>query len=81
MNVKGVRCELADVTMEVGAGDQASRLMTRAAQDQTSAGKPHPGSQFFERAQTGRVQSYGLILFGGMAVIALVLVIVPQVRP
>jgi len=31
--------------------------------------------------QTGRVQNYGLVLFGGMAVIALVLVIVPQVRP
>ena len=25
-------------------------------------------------AQTGRVQNYGLVLFGGMAVIALVLV-------
>jgi NADH-quinone oxidoreductase subunit L len=32
-------------------------------------------------AQTGRVQNYGLVLFGGMAVIALVLVIVPRVRP
>jgi len=32
-------------------------------------------------AQTGRVQNYGLILFGGVAVIALVLVIVPMVRP
>ena len=32
-------------------------------------------------AQTGRVQNYGLVLFGGMAVIALVLVIVPVVRP
>jgi NADH-quinone oxidoreductase subunit L len=31
--------------------------------------------------QTGRVQNYGLVLFGGMAVIALLLVIVPQVRP
>jgi NADH-quinone oxidoreductase subunit L len=31
--------------------------------------------------QTGRVQTYGLVLFGGMAVIALVLVIIPQVRP
>jgi hypothetical protein len=30
--------------------------------------------------QTGRVQNYGLVLFGGMAVIALVLVIVPLVR-
>jgi NADH-quinone oxidoreductase subunit L len=32
-------------------------------------------------AQTGRVQNYGLVLFGGMAVIALALVIVPLVRP
>jgi NADH-quinone oxidoreductase subunit L len=32
-------------------------------------------------AQTGRVQNYGLVLFGGMAVIALVVVIVPLVRP
>jgi NADH-quinone oxidoreductase subunit L len=31
--------------------------------------------------QTGRVQNYGLVLFGGMAVIALALLIVPQVRP
>ena len=31
--------------------------------------------------QTGRVQNYGLVLFGGMAVIALVLVLVPRVRP
>jgi NADH-quinone oxidoreductase subunit L len=31
--------------------------------------------------QTGRVQNYGLVLFGGMALIALVLVIVPQVKP
>ena len=30
--------------------------------------------------QTGRVQNYGLVLFGGMAVIALVLVIVPLLR-
>jgi NADH-quinone oxidoreductase subunit L len=32
-------------------------------------------------AQTGRVQNYGLVLFGGVAVIALVVVIVPMVRP
>jgi NADH-quinone oxidoreductase subunit L len=32
-------------------------------------------------AQTGRVQNYGLVLFGGMAVIALVLVLVPLLRP
>jgi NADH-quinone oxidoreductase subunit L len=33
------------------------------------------------RIQTGRVQNYGLVLFGGMAVIALVVLLVPQVRP
>jgi NADH-quinone oxidoreductase subunit L len=32
-------------------------------------------------AQTGRVQNYGLVLFGGMAVIALVMVLLPMVRP
>jgi NADH-quinone oxidoreductase subunit L len=31
-------------------------------------------------AQTGRVQNYGLVLFGGMAVIALALVAVPLIR-
>jgi NADH-quinone oxidoreductase subunit L len=31
--------------------------------------------------QTGRVQNYGLVLFGGMAVIALVLVFVPRMQP
>jgi NADH-quinone oxidoreductase subunit L len=31
-------------------------------------------------AQTGRVQNYGLVLFGGLAVIALVLVAVPLIR-
>jgi NADH-quinone oxidoreductase subunit L len=39
------------------------------------------GGQVLRTAQTGRVQNYGLVLFGGMAVIALVLVIVPLVRP
>jgi NADH-quinone oxidoreductase subunit L len=33
------------------------------------------------KVQTGRVQNYGLVLFGGMAVIALVFLFVPQVRP
>ncbi|MBV9582063.1 MAG: NADH-quinone oxidoreductase subunit L, partial [Chloroflexi bacterium] len=33
------------------------------------------------KVQTGRVQNYGLVLFGGMAVIALVFLLVPQVRP
>ena len=32
-------------------------------------------------SQTGRVQNYGLVLFGGMAVIALVLVFVPRMQP
>ena len=39
------------------------------------------GGRALRTAQTGRVQNYGLALFGGMAVIALVLVIVPLVRP
>jgi len=39
------------------------------------------GGSALRNAQTGRVQNYGLVLFGGMAVIALVLVIVPQLRP
>jgi NADH-quinone oxidoreductase subunit L len=39
------------------------------------------GGQALRAAQTGRVQNYGLVLFGGMAVIALALVIVPLVRP
>jgi NADH-quinone oxidoreductase subunit L len=39
------------------------------------------GGSILRTAQTGRVQNYGLVLFGGMAVIALVLVILPLVRP
>ena len=39
------------------------------------------GGRALRTAQTGRVQNYGLALFGGMAVIALVLVIGPLVRP
>jgi NADH-quinone oxidoreductase subunit L len=38
------------------------------------------GGRILRTTQTGRVQNYGLVLFGGMAVIALVLVIVPLVR-
>jgi NADH-quinone oxidoreductase subunit L len=38
------------------------------------------GGRVLRTAQTGRVQNYGLVLFGGMAVIALALVIVPLVR-
>jgi NADH-quinone oxidoreductase subunit L len=39
------------------------------------------GGRLLRTAQTGRVQNYGLVLFGGMAVIAVVLVVVPLVRP
>jgi NADH-quinone oxidoreductase subunit L len=38
------------------------------------------GGSALRLIQTGRVQNYGLVLFGGMAVIALVLVFVPQIR-
>jgi NADH-quinone oxidoreductase subunit L len=38
------------------------------------------GGRVLRTVQTGRVQNYGLVLFGGMAMIALVLVIVPLVR-
>jgi NADH-quinone oxidoreductase subunit L len=38
------------------------------------------GGSALRTTQTGRVQNYGLVLFGGMGVIALVLVIVPLVR-
>src|ERR671932_609878 len=39
------------------------------------------GGRVLRTTQTGRVQNYGVVLFGGMAVIALVLVIVPLIRP
>jgi NADH-quinone oxidoreductase subunit L len=39
------------------------------------------GGSVLRRIQTGRVQNYGLVLFGGMAVIALVVLFVPAVRP
>jgi NADH-quinone oxidoreductase subunit L len=45
------------------------------------AGAFASGGRVLRTSQTGRVQNYGLALFGGMAVIALVLVIVPLVRP
>jgi NADH-quinone oxidoreductase subunit L len=38
------------------------------------------GGSVLRLAQTGRVQTYGLVLFGGMAVIALALVAVPLIR-
>jgi NADH-quinone oxidoreductase subunit L len=44
------------------------------------AGAAAEGGRSLRTTQTGRVQNYGLVLFGGMAVIALVLVIVPLVR-
>jgi NADH-quinone oxidoreductase subunit L len=56
----------------------------RQALDQVGNGLAHVvarGGSVLRTAQTGRVQNYGLVLFGGMAVIALVLIIVPQVRP
>jgi NADH-quinone oxidoreductase subunit L len=39
------------------------------------------GGRGLRQVQTGRVQNYGLVLFGGLAVIALVLVIAPLMRP
>jgi NADH-quinone oxidoreductase subunit L len=39
------------------------------------------GGRVLRQVQTGRVQNYGLVLFGGMAVIALVLVLVPRGAP
>jgi NADH-quinone oxidoreductase subunit L len=44
------------------------------------AGAFASGGALLRTTQTGRVQNYGLVLFGGMAVIAVVLVIVPLVR-
>jgi NADH-quinone oxidoreductase subunit L len=38
------------------------------------------GGTSLRQIQTGRVQNYGLVLFGGLAVIALVLVFVPLLR-
>jgi NADH-quinone oxidoreductase subunit L len=38
------------------------------------------GGRALRTMQTGRVQNYGLVLFGGMAVIALALLLVPLVR-
>ncbi len=39
------------------------------------------GGRVLRTVQTGRVQNYGLVLFGGLAVIAVALVVVPLVRP
>jgi NADH-quinone oxidoreductase subunit L len=38
------------------------------------------GGGVLRQIQTGRVQNYGLVLFAGLAVIALLLVFIPQVR-
>jgi NADH-quinone oxidoreductase subunit L len=45
------------------------------------AGALASGGRVLRTVQTGRVQNYGLVLFGGMAVIALALVIVGTARP
>jgi NADH-quinone oxidoreductase subunit L len=44
------------------------------------AGTFGQGGRALRILQTGRVQNYGLVLFGGMAMIALVLVAVPLIR-
>ena len=59
-------------------------LFDREALDQVGNGLAGLLARFgsgLRTVQTGRVQNYGLVLFGGMAVIALVLVLVPRVRP
>ena len=59
-------------------------IFDRQALDQVGnglAGLVAGGGRGLRAMQTGRVQNYGLVLFGGMAVIALVLVVVPLVRP
>ena len=67
----------------IGVG-YALAVFDRQALDRWSTASPRcsPASGAALRGvQTGRVQNYGLVLFGGMALIALVLVIVPLVRP
>ena len=62
----------------------ALSLFDREGLDQVGNGLARllaAGGNVLRTAQTGRVQNYGLVLFGGMAVIALLLVLVPQVRP
>ena len=59
-------------------------MFDRDALDQVGNGLARLLAQFgsgLRTVQTGRVQNYGLVLFGGMAVIALVLVLAPRIRP
>ncbi len=58
-------------------------MFDREALDQVGNGLARAlagGGSALRTVQTGRVQNYGLVLFGGMAVIALVLVLAPLVR-
>jgi NADH-quinone oxidoreductase subunit L len=55
--------------------DALDRLVNGIAEAFAASGRT------LRATQTGRVQNYGLVLFGGMAVIALVLVVVPLLRP
>ncbi|MBV9133364.1 MAG: NADH-quinone oxidoreductase subunit L, partial [Chloroflexi bacterium] len=69
--------------LAIGVG-YALSLFDREALDQVGNGLARlvaGGGSVLRTVQTGRVQNYGLVLFGGMAVIALLLVLVPQVRP
>jgi NADH-quinone oxidoreductase subunit L len=69
--------------LAIGVGMVIS-IFDRQALDQVGNGLAYlfaASGRGLRNVQTGRVQNYGLVLFGGMAVIALVLVIVPQVRP
>jgi NADH-quinone oxidoreductase subunit L len=69
--------------LAIGVGYGLS-LFDRQALDQVGnglGGLVRGGGSSLRSIQTGRVQNYGLVLFGGMAVIALILVLVPQVRP
>jgi NADH-quinone oxidoreductase subunit L len=69
--------------LAIGIGGVLS-IFDRQALDQVGNGLARlfaGGGSLLRTAQTGRVQNYGLVLFGGMAVIALVLILIPQVRP
>jgi NADH-quinone oxidoreductase subunit L len=69
--------------LAIGVG-MAISIFDRQALDQVGNGLAYlfaASGRGLRSVQTGRVQNYGLVLFGGMAVIALVLVILPQVRP
>jgi NADH-quinone oxidoreductase subunit L len=73
---------LIDV-LAIGVANTLS-IFDRQALDKVGdgiAGLFAQGGRGLRTAQTGRVQNYGLVLFGGMAVIGLVLVIWPRVRP